>query len=455
MIKLNKSFKTTKSLEKWLDKNYSKYKNKLFVNPKFGKIFFLVYHERDDKSFVDLVHFYNFNKEWSAKFIWNYYYDEISDDELLDELLEDYDENYAKNKMLYYNGLRRKDRLYFFGDSYVVCDLLDKNNELTILGVLWHKEAMDYLLYMHDDEYYDSTPWISETYSKLLYETNYMDDKSKKKYIKNLDTIHKAVYYGANPKDNFFEKDWYIEEYGHVNITKDISKDSAEEVYDFAIRKIKDKEFDKKMKEQRSERGYSESDVWNFHYWFTEIGSKMLKDLADNHMGFPSEIEREHFEKNKEKLYTQDYLTWISCPENKKQMKQREKFNNECDKIWTDILNRMSFLLSEVDEDTCSMAKERDRLLDIWSDIHQEFEDEYGPCGDKLKSEEVLKEEKKSGSKHWYTPSELPAKNELRIRYEKAWKELRSYEKKMFKYQNKCKNEFMEMFKKYFWNLWD
>ena len=101
------------------------------------------------------------------------------------------------------------------------------------------------------------------------------------------------------------------------------------------------------------------------------------------------------------------------------------------------------------------MAKEKDRLLDAWSDIRQEFEDEYGPFGDKLKSEEVLKKEKESGSKHWYTPSELPKNNELRIRYEKAWKELRKYEIKMFKYQNKCKNEFMEMFKKYFWNLWD
>ena len=455
MIKINKTFKTTKSLEKWLDKNYSKYKNELFVNPKFGKIYFLVYYERDDKPFVDLVCFYILNNKWCADYVWNYHYEEISDEELLEDLLEVYDEDYVKNKLTYYNGLRRKDRVYFFGDSYVVCDLLEKDRQLTVLGVLWHKEAMDYLLYMQDDKYYDSIPWIEEAYSKLLYETNSLDDKSKQKFIKKLDIIHKAIYYGANPKNNYFEKEWYLEEYGHVNTIKDISKESAKEVYEFALHKLKDDEFEEKMKKQRYERGYSDSDVWNFHYWFSEKISKMLKDLADNHMGYPAEIDREYFEENKKDLYTQDYSTWCSYTNDKKIKKQKDKASDICSKKWEDILNRMSFLASELNEDTCSMNEEKERLLDEWYNYQHEFEEKYGRGGEKLKSAEELKEEKDKGHFVWYNPSHLPKGDKLRINSEAAWKKLYKYEKEMFKYQNKCKDELFKLMNKYFWNLWD
>ena len=238
---------------------------------------------------------------------------------------------------------------------------------------------------MQDDKYYDSIPWIEEVYSKLLYETNCLDDRAKKKYIKDLDIIHKAIYYGANPKNNYFEEEEYLEKYGHVNTIKDISKESAKEVYEFALHKLKDDEFEEKMKKQRYERGYSDSDVMNYYNWFIKISSKMLKELADNSMGYPSEIDRQYFKKNKQNLYTQKYDEWVSVSETKRQQKQKEKASEICHKEWTDILNRMIFLLNEMDENTCSMAEEADVLFEACSKIDNEFTQQYGICGSELK----------------------------------------------------------------------
>ena len=51
------------------------------------------------------------------------------------------------------------------------------------------------------------------------------------------------------------------------------------------LRKDKDDEFEDKMRWQRYERGYADSDVWNLNSWFMETLYPMLKTLRETHSG--------------------------------------------------------------------------------------------------------------------------------------------------------------------------
>ena len=70
------------------------------------------------------------------------------------------------------------------------------------------------------------------------------------------------------------------------------------------------------------------------------------------------------------------------------------------------------------------------------------------------KSQEELDYEKKHNVHIAVFPHRHPDKNFVK-EYNKAWKELSTFEKKMFNYQNKCKNELFDLLKKYYWDLWD
>ena len=155
---------------------------------------------------------------------------------------------------------------------------------------------------------------------------------------------------------------------------------------------IQKKRLEEKYKEQRTEKGYSEADVWNLCGWLSEIVPKMLKELAENHQGFPASIEREYFEEHKKELFTQDYRKWTSYPNDPSKMEQREYADKVCDEKWTETLKEMAFLLSELNDETCS-----------WD------EDEMS-LNNNIKKQE---------------------------------------------YQNQCKERFMELFDKHFWDLWD
>ena len=57
-----------------------------------------------------------------------------------------------------------------------------------------------------------------------------------------------------------------------------------------------------KSKIQRFIRGYADEDVWQMDYWFINIIPKMLRQLRDKGMGYPSKLkskEEWHDELNK------------------------------------------------------------------------------------------------------------------------------------------------------------
>ena len=115
-----------------------------------------------------------------------------------------------------------------------------------------------------------------------------------------------------------------------------------------------------KYRFQRASRGWADCDTWNMDFWFMKVMRPMLQHLRDTHTSHPGNLTEE---------------------------------------AWNVVLDRMIFLLNEMDENTCSQqnvfwkGKDKDRALEREMDI----------C----------------------------------------------------KYRNSCKDEFFRLFSKYFYDLWD
>lgn len=116
-----------------------------------------------------------------------------------------------------------------------------------------------------------------------------------------------------------------------------------------------------KYRFQRAFRGWADCDTWDMDFWFMEVMKPMLQHLRDTHMGHPGDLTEE---------------------------------------AWNVVLDRMIFLLTEMDESTCSQQNA------FWKDTDQKqkaLEREIDIC----------------------------------------------------KYREVCKDEFFRLFSKYFYNLWD
>jgi hypothetical protein len=115
-----------------------------------------------------------------------------------------------------------------------------------------------------------------------------------------------------------------------------------------------------KYRFQRAFRGWADCDTWDMDFWFIEVMKPMLQHLRDTHMGHPGDLTEE---------------------------------------AWNVVLDRMIFLLAEMDENTCSQQNT------FW----------------------------RSGNKDKALAREID----------------------VCKYRDTCKDEFFRLFSKYFYNLWD
>lgn len=115
-----------------------------------------------------------------------------------------------------------------------------------------------------------------------------------------------------------------------------------------------------KYRFQRAFRGWADCDTWDMDFWFIEVVKPMLQHLRDTNMGHPVNLTEE---------------------------------------AWNVILDRMVFLLTGMDEETCSQQNT------LWE----------GEDKDKAIEREM----------------------------------------DIWKYRDACKDEFFRLFSKYFYNLWD
>lgn len=209
------------------------------------------------------------------------------------------------------------------------------------------------------------------------------------------------------------------------------------------IRAIKEWHQELKYRRQRAKRGWSVKDTWSIDYWFLDVMPKMLEYLKEHHIGFPSEIQKEYFEAHSDELNMtyEEYCSW-PADENSEGYKLREKTDEICNNLWNEILDRMIFLLREASEESCSIKNPYEEENEK---NYKEFTKKYGILGEKLlKPEDIYP----NGEKRLYSPSDIPEYKETSELYLKE-------SIKLDEYRDRCKTEAINLFNRWFWNLWD
>jgi hypothetical protein len=171
--------------------------------------------------------------------------------------------------------------------------------------------------------------------------------------------------------------------------------------------KIKDFPHDIKHWYQRATKGYSYRDLWSIDYWFMDKMPKMLLDFKKNLHGCPSQ-----FTTNDDRTEYQNVEQGM--------------------KNWEVVIDRMIFCFTEMNEDTCSQKNEFE------DEYHRQLhtKDYFEPCDKNNEGKKLFR---------WVHGDVEP---ELEANYWKRQRELEDYRDVM-------KNEGLDLFKKYFWNLWD
>ncbi len=105
----------------------------------------------------------------------------------------------------------------------------------------------------------------------------------------------------------------------------------------------------------------------------------------------------------------------------------------------------MIFFFREANEETCTREN---KYKDEYDKAFEEFTKKYGRWGEKLKTKAQKKAEKKKGWYSMYSTSDVPEYKEIDRLYFEEQRAIREY-------RNECKDKALELFKKWFWQLWD
>lgn len=163
---------------------------------------------------------------------------------------------------------------------------------------------------------------------------------------------------------------------------------------------------------QRTQRGYADCDVWAMNDYFSELIPAMLLHLKNHHYGSPV-LEGSNV--------------------------------NTCHDDWNKILEKMIFLWNESREETCSQQNEYE---EAHTKAFSEFVDNYGMLGEKLQTSEEKAEEKADRCARMHFMKEVPEYEEI----DKLWTKR---ERELEEYREKCQKEALELFARYFNDLWD
>lgn len=184
----------------------------------------------------------------------------------------------------------------------------------------------------------------------------------------------------------------------------------------------------RKWARQRAARGYADCDVWDIRGWFLGVFPAMLDQMAEEAHGYPVFPGR---------LYLPEAAEQDAGTSAKEEKETEINFEE-----WQALLHRMAQKFRDADEDMCSMKNPYDNE---WSQAYDEFTKEYGPFGRKLEKEAI---HRKDPSIRMHFPDEFPQWKGVMDKY-------REKETEIAKFRQKSLDEAMELFHKWFWNLWD
>jgi hypothetical protein len=192
----------------------------------------------------------------------------------------------------------------------------------------------------------------------------------------------------------------------------------------------KEDEFNEKMKMQRYARGFSDVDSWNIYSWFIEVMRPALIEMRKGLHGCPSSVPS-------------------MLPNNSQAVQMPDEEESEDMKQWKAVLDRMIFLLGEMDEETCSYKNPVQNEVDK---AERWFTNKYGFFGQKFEElNNIPCSDDERGSKRMYFYHDEPTHPEWQLLREQ-WSK---YEALKASYRNTCKEEFFKLFSHWFWDLWD
>ena len=157
---------------------------------------------------------------------------------------------------------------------------------------------------------------------------------------------------------------------------------------------------------QRGMKGYCDEDIYDIEYWFLTIMPKMLEEFKQKKNGYPYQ------------------------------------FNNE--EEWDKELDLMINDLIDANENTC---RYKNVYEEPYQKAYEEFIKEYGMMGEKLMTNAERHSAIKNGKYTYHSMNEVDKYKDISNKYFEK-------EKYIANIQDKCKNEALDTFKHYFWNLW-
>ena len=174
---------------------------------------------------------------------------------------------------------------------------------------------------------------------------------------------------------------------------------------------------------ERIWRGYCDYDIYSICDWFLGIMPSMLENFRDHLHGYP------------------DMPNSVS----QRLTLDDEDKESEGMKAWKTVLDRMVFLMREADENTCTRANPYE---EAYNKAQKEFSEKYGMFGEKLLTDEERKRSESGEGTRMYMPSDVEEYKPISDQYFDE-------ERKIAEYRCKCKEEALELFSKWFYDLWD
>jgi len=417
MSQLSKTAKNKQSLNRIIDNFYNKNEIKW---P--DKCYFLI--KINNSSEIIPVEFYPCGNRYKPLHLEIEYQKALNDKELKEYLLEDYDEEKLDKIMNFEKSMYRDDKWYNINFVYNnSLDYIHNDNifPITILEAMTASEMLDYILKINNSPLLDDINENIENQSVSADIAKIIRDCYKYGvFIKSPSKSHKK----------WFEEAFDIEYPENGTELSENAKLQKKLKKCIKVRK-EDAEFEEKMKKQRYERGWSDSDSWNINSWFMEVMTPALKNMRNNLHGYP---------------------TYISSGGVNSQAVQLDEDDEPGMIEWKKILDRMIFLLQEMNENTCSMKNPYEKEV---RKAENKFCKKYGFFGEKLadvlETDEVKEENKRTGSRRLYFYHDDPDHPE----YKELNNEYHKYETYIASYRNTCKEEFFNLFSLHFWDMWD
>ena len=209
--------------------------------------------------------------------------------------------------------------------------------------------------------------------------------------------------------------------------------------------KKEDEKFEREMKNQRKEQGFSNQDVWSMNWWFLTIIPKMLKELRESTSSSPIQFLNDYYERHIKPLnICNDEEFWCS-PKTEEAKRLFDRALKASLRRWKNVLKRMEQTFLDSVEDTCSY---KNKYHDDYFKAFDEYIEKYGLWGNKIKSNPGLEHKKDGSTVHTF--SKNPYLMEKLDEYKDIYRLYHTEQKKIDAYMEKSKQKALKMFVKFF-----